>query len=131
MAASEKIRNVGPRSAAWLRQVGVRTTEELKAMGCVEVYRRIVRAGFKPSLNLLYAMAGAEDDCHWTALDDDRKASLVQAAEEINAEAKVRRKAHALGRDPDEMVALHREALAQAAAEELLGKQVSDRDEQD
>ncbi|MCB1629170.1 MAG: TfoX/Sxy family protein [Xanthomonadales bacterium] len=117
MTASEKIRNVGPRSAAWLRQVGVRNTEELKAMGSVEVFRRIVKAGFKPSLNLLYAMAGAEDDCHWTALDEDRKAALILAAEQINTEAKVRRKAHALGRDPDEMVAQHREALAQAAAE--------------
>ncbi|MCB1643077.1 MAG: hypothetical protein KDI37_15215, partial [Xanthomonadales bacterium] len=66
---------------------------------------------------LLYAMAGAEDDCHWTALDEDRKAALILAAEQINTEAKVRRKAHALGRDPDEMVAQHREALAQAAAE--------------
>ncbi len=115
MAASEKIRNVGPRSAAWLRQVGIRTTDDLKAMGSVEVFRRIVRAGFKPSLNLLYAMAGAEDDCHWTAIEDGRKAALVQAAEEINAEAKLRRKAHAIGRDPDEMVAQAREARAAAA----------------
>ena len=31
--------NVGPKSAAWLRQVGVRTREDLEAMGMLGVYR--------------------------------------------------------------------------------------------
>ena len=100
MAASEKIRNVGPRSAAWLRQVGVRNIDDLREMGAIEVFARVVKAGFKPSLNLLYAMAGAEDDCHWTALSDERKAVLIQAAEDIQGVAKAKRKALAMGRDP-------------------------------
>jgi len=105
MAASEKIRNVGPRSAAWLRQVGIRNIDDLREMGCIEVYARVVKAGFKPSLNLLYAMAGAEDDCHWTALSDERKAVLVQASGDIQGAAKARRKALAMGRDPRQTVA--------------------------
>ena len=63
--ASTKIRNVGPKSAAWLRQVGVRTTEDLTRVGPVEAFLKVKRAGFRPSLNLLYAMAGAMADCHW------------------------------------------------------------------
>jgi DNA transformation protein and related proteins len=81
MASNEKIRNVGPKSAAWLRQVGVRTIDDLRATGVVETFMKVKRAGFRPSLNLLYAMQGALDDCHWADLPEDVKASLVLAAE--------------------------------------------------
>jgi hypothetical protein len=81
MAAPPKIRNVGPKSAAWLRQVGVRTIDDLRGVGVVETFMKVKRAGFRPSLNLLYAMQGALDDCHWADLSEDVKASLVLAAE--------------------------------------------------
>ena len=82
-----KIRNVGPKSAAWLRQVGVRTLEDLVRIGPVESFLKVKRAGFRPSLNLLYAMAGALDDCHWTDLPEERRTSMVaelEAAESVN-----------------------------------------------
>ena len=92
-----KIRNVGPKSAAWLRQIGIRTEEDLRKLGAVEAYRRVKVAGFKPTLNLLYSMAGAEDDCHWTALSEERKASLVMAADGIDQEMMARKTAKRLG----------------------------------
>ena len=78
---SNKIRNVGPKSAAWLRQVGVRTQEDLKRLGPVEAFMKVKRAGFRPSLNLLYALAGAIENCHWADLPEATKTSLVLAAE--------------------------------------------------
>jgi hypothetical protein len=77
--ASSKIRNVGPKSAAWLRQIGVRTTEDLNRVGPVEAFLKVKRAGFRPSLNLLYAMAGAMADCHWAELPEERKQELLSA----------------------------------------------------
>ena len=76
---TDKIRNVGPKSAAWLRQVGVRTTEDLIRVGPVEAFLKVKRAGFRPSLNLLYAMAGAMADCHWADLSEERKQELLGA----------------------------------------------------
>jgi len=76
-----KIRNVGPKSAAWLRQVGVRTQDDLMRLGAVEAFMKVKRAGFRPSLNLLYALAGAIENCHWADLPDDKKAALVAAVE--------------------------------------------------
>ena len=78
---NKKIRNVGPKSAAWLRQVGVHSYADLLELGPVETFMKVKRAGFRPSLNLLYALAGALEDCHWADLSDDHKASLVLAAE--------------------------------------------------
>lgn len=76
-----KMRNIGPKSAAWLRQVGLRTSEDLIDAGPLEAFMRIKRAGFKPSLNLLYSLEGALRDCHWQDVPDDRRVELVTAAE--------------------------------------------------
>jgi TfoX-like protein len=76
-----KIRNVGPKSAAWLRQVGVRTTEDLARVGPVEAFLKVKRAGFRPSLNLLYSMAGALADRHWADLPEEKKQELLGALE--------------------------------------------------
>lgn len=83
--AGEKIRNVGPKSAAWLRQVGVRTQDDLVRIGPVEAFMKVKRAGFRPSLNLLYALAGAIENCHWADLPDERKNELVAAVESNEA----------------------------------------------
>ena len=76
-----KMRNIGPKSAAWLRQVGLKTPEDLAEAGPLEAFMRVKRAGFKPSLNLLYALEGALQDCHWQEVPDARRTELVAAAE--------------------------------------------------
>jgi hypothetical protein len=81
VSAPLKLRNIGPKSAAWLRQVGLRTPEDLAAAGPVEAFMRVKRAGFKPSLNLLYALEGALRDCHWQEVPEARRAELVEQAE--------------------------------------------------
>ena len=83
MAASTapKMRNIGPNSAAWLRQVGLRTHEDIATAGAVDAFMRVKRAGFRPSLNLLYSLEGALTDCHWQEVPEARRNELVQAAE--------------------------------------------------
>ncbi len=78
--SGEKIKNIGPKSMAWLRQTGIRTLEELKTTGSLSAYVRIKRAGFKPSLNLLYAMEGAILGCHWQEIPEARRSELIIAA---------------------------------------------------
>ena len=80
-----KLRNIGPKSAAWLRQVGLRSREDLEAVGAVEAFMRVRRAGFKPSLTLLYALEGALLDCHWQQVPDERRSELVVAADAATA----------------------------------------------
>ena len=80
-AATPKLRNIGPKSAAWLRQVGLRTEADLVAIGPVEAFMRVRRAGFKPTMNLLYALEGALRDCHWQDVPEPRRQQLTQEAE--------------------------------------------------
>lgn len=81
-----KLRNIGPKSAAWLRQVGVHTPEELAELGPIETFMRIKRAGFRPSLNLLYALEGALLDVHWQEVSPERRSELILAADAAIAE---------------------------------------------
>lgn len=82
MAASpQKMRNIGPKSAAWLRQVGLRTQQDIASAGVVDAFLRVKRAGFRPSLNLLYALEGALVDCHWQEVPEARRLDLVAQLE--------------------------------------------------
>ena len=86
MNPDTKLRNIGPKSAAWLRQVGLHTPEALAEAGTVAAFMRIKRAGFRPSLNLLYSLEGAILDCHWRDIPDERRRQLVAEAEAAIAE---------------------------------------------
>lgn len=77
----DKLRNIGPKSAAWLRQVGLRTRAELEQAGPVDAFMLVKRAGFRPTLNLLYSIEGALQDCHWQDVPPERRSELVAAAE--------------------------------------------------
>ncbi|MBB5884827.1 transcriptional regulator [Xanthomonas sp. LMG 8992] len=83
--STTKLRNIGPKSAAWLRQVGVRTQQDLEAAGAVGAFVKVKRAGFKPSLNLLYSLEGALSGCHWQDLSEARRAQLLGELETATA----------------------------------------------
>ncbi|MBB5208053.1 TfoX/Sxy family protein [Chiayiivirga flava] len=83
--SGDKLRNVGPKSAAWLRQVGVRTQDDLVALGAVGAFIKVKRAGFRPSLNLLYALEGALLGCHWQQVPEERRSELLLAADAATA----------------------------------------------
>ena len=73
--------SVGPKSVAWLRQVGVRTHEDLVQVGAVAAFVKCKRAGFRPSLNMLYALEGALLGCHWQKVPEARRAELLAEAQ--------------------------------------------------
>lgn len=79
--AAPKLLNIGGKSAAWLRQVGLRTHDDVASIGALEAFVRVKRAGFKPSLNLLYALEGALVGCHWQQVDINRRAELAAQAQ--------------------------------------------------
>jgi hypothetical protein len=55
----------------------LRTHEDIAAAGPVDAFMRVKRAGFRPSLNLLYALEGALADCHWQEVPEARRQVLV------------------------------------------------------
>jgi hypothetical protein len=74
---------LGPKSTQWLSEVGITAASQVRQLGAVECYLRVIGAGqTSPNLNLLWALQGAIEDMHWTLIDPRQrqqlKAELVQ-----------------------------------------------------
>lgn len=73
----ENLRNLGPTSAAWLRDAGVGTIGELRRVGPVAAYQRVRHGVPRSGLNLLWALAAGLVDRDWRTLSDDERARLL------------------------------------------------------
>ena len=76
-----KLKNIGPKSSAWLNEAEIYTLSDLEIVGPVEAYRRVEALGYRPSLNLLYAMQAAILDISWIELPPEMRQSLRQQVE--------------------------------------------------
>ena len=77
------MRNIGPKSRAWLAEIDIHDIEDLRALGAVETYARLrFRFGRSISRNMLHAMAAALADIDWRELSPEHKAELDHAADE-------------------------------------------------
>ncbi len=71
------MRGLGPRSEAMLHEVGITTPEALRALGSLDAYERLVRAGLHVSLNLLWAIEGALSDRDWRVVAREDRTHLL------------------------------------------------------
>lgn len=77
--AGPMLKNIGPVSARWLADIGIRKRADLIRLGPVQAFLRVKAAGHKPSLNLLWALAGAERGLPWSKLSvADRQQLLLE-----------------------------------------------------
>ncbi|UBV44539.1 TfoX/Sxy family protein (plasmid) [Deinococcus taeanensis] len=68
--------NLGDKSARLLRQAGIVTIGELREVGPVETYRRLLALGERPSLVLLWAMVAGLRGEHWLQVNNHEKVQL-------------------------------------------------------
>ena len=71
------LKNIGPVSLGWLREAGIRSRADLIRLGAVQAYLRIKTHQSRASLNLLWALAGAERGLRWNRLPDDARERLL------------------------------------------------------
>ena len=72
-----KLRNLGTASSQMLQLAGIKSEDQLRAMGAVAAYLAVKRAGCSPSLNLLWAIEGALTDRDWKEVAKNERASLL------------------------------------------------------
>lgn len=72
----DNLLNLGPKSAAWLRDVGIRTIADLERFGPIAAFQLVRQREPKASLNLLWALAAGLAGKDWRTLTDDEKAGL-------------------------------------------------------
>ena len=73
-----ELQGLGLKSEKQLLEIGIRTAEELKAIGAVRAFIKLKQASsITPSLNFLYAMVGALENKHWADIKKSEKAKLL------------------------------------------------------
>jgi DNA transformation protein len=92
------LRNLGVKSEQILAEIGIYTADELRRQGAVRTFAELKRAGQAPSLNLLWALAGALDPwpegTHWREVArGESRLSLLLAIDDLEAAAQGREQA--------------------------------------
>jgi DNA transformation protein len=86
------LRNLGVKSEQILAEIGIWSADELRRQGAVRTFAELRRAGPAPSLNLLWALAGALDPwpegTHWREIArGESRLSLLLAVDDLEAPA--------------------------------------------
>lgn len=83
MPKLSEAKNIGPKTAQWLAEIGVETVEDLQQLGAVEVYRRVKASRPRQvSIVTLYALEGVLTQTHWNEIPAEIKAALRAEAEQ-------------------------------------------------
>lgn len=76
-----RLANLGPKTAAMLREVGIETVADLRALGAEDAWHRLrFRFGKRVTVIALYALEGALTNRDWRHLPDNRRAELKALA---------------------------------------------------
>jgi len=70
------LRNLGPKSADWLRDAGVETVGDLRRLGPVVAYLLVKERRPPASLNLLWALTAGLESGDWRDMSDSVKSRL-------------------------------------------------------
>lgn len=72
------LRNLGPKSAVMLAEAGIRTIDELRAIGAAKAYVRVKAIRTRgASVNLLWSLAAGLDGRGWQDVSAEEKESLL------------------------------------------------------
>src|SRR4249920_1045801 len=74
---SKPLLGLGPVSLRVLRAAGFSSRADLEKLGPVRAYLAAKRVEPRVTLNLLWGIAGAVTDTHWTKLPDEYRSSLL------------------------------------------------------
>ncbi len=80
--------NIGPKSAAWLNEIGINTLNDLEQIGPIEAYRQVKARGHNATLNLVYALQGAIINCPWNHLPPEIRDDLRRQVAAMKEERK-------------------------------------------
>jgi DNA transformation protein len=79
----QDLQGLGPRSIEALARVGVTSAEQLRRADAVELYVRLRAVWPGTSLNMLYALVGAQEGRHWRDIQRERRTELLLRLDDL------------------------------------------------
>lgn len=72
----EDLKNIGYKTAEWLREIDIQTLDDLEKAGIPQVYAQLKEKGHPVSVNLAYALQGAILNIHWAGVPSELREEL-------------------------------------------------------
>lgn len=77
METIDQLKGLGPKSRDILAQIGITTAAQLHAADAFDVYAQLQQVMPNISLNMLYALIGAQEDLPWQQIKQERKTEIL------------------------------------------------------
>lgn len=81
-----ELNSLGPKSASWLVDVGIKTENDLNKSGPVIAYLKVKQKNPKASLNLLWGIFAAINNMDWREIDSKTKAKLIAQLKKLEGD---------------------------------------------
>ena len=78
-----QLKGLGPKSTESLALIDIKTVNEFMAADAFEMYAQLKRVNPATSLNMLYAMLGAQEEVHWQVIMSTRKAEILMRLDDM------------------------------------------------
>nr|WP_314900992.1 TfoX/Sxy family DNA transformation protein [uncultured Deefgea sp.] len=79
----KQLKGLGPKSQAMLAQVGIVSVEQFMASDPFVIYAQLHASMPNLSLNMLYAMIGAQQYVHWQVIKAERKTEILMRLDDL------------------------------------------------
>ncbi|RDH81490.1 MAG: transcriptional regulator [endosymbiont of Galathealinum brachiosum] len=77
------LKGLGPKSSAELLTIGISTVDEFKQADAFEMYRLLKEHNSNTSLNMLYALVGAQENINWQDIAKERKVEILMRLDDM------------------------------------------------
>ena len=77
MESVDQLKGLGPKSRVMLAKIGIHTAQQLRQADAFEVYAQLRQVVPNISLNMLYALLGAQADVSWQEIKQQRKTEIL------------------------------------------------------
>lgn len=82
----ENLKNIGYKTAEWLRDIDIHTLDDLEQAGIPAVYEQLKEKGHPVTVNLAYALQGAILNIHWAGVPSELREELRLMVGETGAQ---------------------------------------------
>jgi len=77
------LEGLGPKSEAMLASIDVDSADAFKCSDAFEMYKKLKEQNNGVSLNMLYAMLGAQEGVRWQDVARDRKTEILMRSDDM------------------------------------------------
>lgn len=79
----QELKGLGEKSQQVLANIGIISIKEFYNLDSFEIYKRLKQHDEKVSLNFLYAIIGAKENCHWQEVRKNRKEEILMRLDDM------------------------------------------------